>query len=90
MNMYTFCSIKYMNRSFFSKTRYMIGVGIKKTGSHTRTKITPSYPPPHPGLDLRMSGTICSSDDESLFDSIRIPFRYCDNAVIHASEGLSN
>ena len=27
MNMLTFCSIKYMNRSFFSKTRYMIGVG---------------------------------------------------------------
>ena len=30
MNMLTFCSIKYMNRSFFSKTRYIIGVGLKK------------------------------------------------------------
>ena len=26
-----------MNRSFFSKTKYMIGVGLKKTGSHFRT-----------------------------------------------------
>ena len=68
----------------------MIGVGIQKLARILVPKVPPSYPAPR--LDWRMSGTvtICSSDDESLFDSIRIPFRYCDNAVIHASEGLSN
>ena len=29
MNRLTFCSIKYMNRSFLFKTKYMIGVGFK-------------------------------------------------------------
>ena len=47
MNMLMFCSIKYMNRSFFSKTKYMIGVGLKETGPHTRTKTTPKLQPPH-------------------------------------------
>ena len=37
MNMSTLYSIKYMNRSFFSKTRYMIGVGFKKLGRHVKT-----------------------------------------------------
>ena len=37
-----------MNRSFFSKTKYMIGVGLKKTGSHTHTKIIPKFPPSPP------------------------------------------
>ena len=46
--MLTFCSSKYMKRSFFSKTKYMIRVGFIKTGSQTRTKITASYPPPPP------------------------------------------
>ena len=45
MKMLTFCSIKYMNRSFFSKTRYVIGVGLEKTGPHTPTKITLKLPP---------------------------------------------
>ena len=38
-----------MNRSFFSKTKYMIVVGLKKTGSHTRTKITRKLPLPRDG-----------------------------------------
>ena len=29
MNMSTLCTIKYMNWSYFSKARYMIGVGFK-------------------------------------------------------------
>ena len=32
MNMLTLCTIKYMNRSYFSKARYMIGVGFKILG----------------------------------------------------------
>ena len=33
-----------MNRSFFSRTKH-IGVGLKKNGSHIRSKITPKLPP---------------------------------------------
>ena len=43
LNMSTLCTIKYMNRPYFSKARYMIGVGFKilqNTGPHTSTKIT--------------------------------------------------
>ena len=55
MKMSTLCTIKYMNRSYFSKARYMIGVGFKILGRLVgfkilgRTpvpKLPPSYPPP--------------------------------------------
>ena len=42
MNMSTLCTIKYMNMSYFSKARYMIGVGFKILG---RTPV-PKLPPP--------------------------------------------
>ena len=45
MNMSTLCSIKYMNRSYFSKARYMIGVGFKILGRTPVPKLPPSYPP---------------------------------------------
>ena len=32
MNMLTLCTIKYMNRSYFSKARYMTGVDFKILG----------------------------------------------------------
>ena len=48
MNMSTFCTIKYMNRSYFSKARYMIGVGFKILGRTPVPKLPPSYPPPPP------------------------------------------
>ena len=33
---------------FSSKTKYMIGIDLKKTGSHTHTKITHKLPPTPP------------------------------------------
>ena len=48
MNVLTFCSIEYTSRSFFSKTRYMIGVGLKKLGRTPVPKLPSSY---HPELD---------------------------------------
>ena len=44
MNRSTFCEIKYMNRLFFSKAGYMIGVGFKIL---TRTPVakSPRVPP---------------------------------------------
>ena len=48
MNMSTLCTIKYMNRSYFSKARYMIGVGVKILGRTPVPKLPPSYPPPPP------------------------------------------
>ena len=45
MNMSTLCTIKYMNRSYFSKARYMIGVGFKILGRTPVPKLPPSYPP---------------------------------------------
>ena len=45
MNRPTFRMIKYMNGSVFSKARYMNGVGFWNTCLHTRTKITPLFPP---------------------------------------------
>ena len=48
MNMQTFCSIKFMNRSFFSKTRYMIGVGLKNWAAHPYQNNTQVTPLPHP------------------------------------------
>ena len=47
MNMSTLCTIKYMNRSYISKARYMIGVGFKILGRTPVPKLPPSYPPPH-------------------------------------------
>ena len=48
MNRSTFCEIKYMNRLFFPKAGYMIGIGFKVL---TRTAIPtvptlPRVPPP--------------------------------------------
>ena len=43
-----FCEIKYMNGLFFSKARYMIGVGFQNTGSHIHSKIAPELPPTLP------------------------------------------
>ena len=45
MNMSTLCTIKYMNRSYFSKARYMIGVGFKILGRTPVTKLPPKLPP---------------------------------------------
>ena len=45
MNMSTLRTIKYMNRSYFSKARYMIGVGFKILGRTPVPKLPPSYPP---------------------------------------------
>ena len=44
MNMSTLCTIKNMNRSHFSKARYMIGVGFKILGRTPVPKLPPSYP----------------------------------------------
>ena len=44
MNMSPLCTIKYMNRSYFSKARYMIGVGFKILGSTPVPKLPPSSP----------------------------------------------
>ena len=46
MNMSTLCTIRVMNRSYFSKARYMIGVGFKILGRTPVPKLLPSYPPP--------------------------------------------
>ena len=54
MNMSTLCTIKYMNRSYFSKARYMIGVGLKILGSTPVPKLPPSYPSRDPYHLLRM------------------------------------
>ena len=43
----TFCSIKYMNMSFLSKTKYMIGVGVKKLARTPVPNLSPSYPRGH-------------------------------------------
>ena len=48
MNMSTLCTIKYMNRSYFSRARYMIGIGFKILGRTPVPKLPPSYPPPPP------------------------------------------
>ena len=40
-----FSEIKYMNGMFFSKTRYMIGVGFKILARTPLPKLPPSYPP---------------------------------------------
>ena len=45
MNVLTFCSNKFMNRSFFLKTRYIIGVGLKKLGRTLVPKLPSSYHP---------------------------------------------
>ena len=45
MNMSTLCTIKYMNRSYISKARYMIGVGFKILGRTPVPKLPTSYPP---------------------------------------------
>ena len=45
MNMSTLCTIKYMNRSNFSKARYMIGVGFKILGRTLVPKLPPNFPP---------------------------------------------
>ena len=42
----------YMNRSFFSKTRYLIGVGFKKLDCTPVAKITLKLPPPLPEIDF--------------------------------------
>ena len=57
MNRSTFCEIKYMNRlGFFSKARYMIGVGFKIRLAHRYQNYHESAPPPPlaptPGLKL--------------------------------------
>ena len=49
MNMSTLCPIKYMNRSYFSNARYMIGVGFKILGRTPVPKLPPSY---HPEIEL--------------------------------------
>ena len=46
-----------MNRSFFPKTKYIIGVGLKKTGSHTGTKLTPKLRPEVPAWELNCLDT---------------------------------
>ena len=46
MNMSPLRTIKYMNRSYFSKARYMIGVGFKILGRTPVPKLPPSNPPP--------------------------------------------
>ena len=46
MTMSILCTIKYMNRSYFSKARYMIGVGFKILGRTPVPKLAPSYTPP--------------------------------------------
>ena len=43
--MLTCCSIKYMNWSFPSKTRYMIKIGFKKLGRTIVPKLPSSYHP---------------------------------------------
>ena len=45
MNMLTFCWIKYMNRSFVSKTKYMIGVGFKNLARTPIPKLPQNYTP---------------------------------------------
>ena len=45
MNMSILCTIKYMNRSYFSKARYMIGVGFKILDRTPVPKLPPSYAP---------------------------------------------
>ena len=44
MNMPTFCEIKHMNKFFFSKAMYMIGVGFIILEYTHVPKFTPSYP----------------------------------------------
>ena len=65
MNMSTLCTIKYMNRSYLSKARYMIGVGFKILGRTPVPKLPPIYPPPppppRPNLALR-----CYSESKSV------------------------
>ena len=60
MNMSTLCTIKYMNRSYFSKARYMIGVGFKILGRTTVPKLPPSYPPPPPAPEQHLSDDLLS------------------------------
>ena len=48
MNMSTLCTIRYMNRPYFSKAVYKIGVGFKILGRTPVPKLPPSYPPPPP------------------------------------------
>ena len=47
MNRSTFCEIKYMNRLFFSKAGYRIGVGFRIL-TRTRVPKLPRVPPPPP------------------------------------------
>ena len=49
MNTSILCTIKYMNRSYFSKARYMIGLGFKYWPARPYQKkpqVTPPPPPP--------------------------------------------
>ena len=51
-----------MNGSFFSKDKYMNGVGFRNSGSHTRTTINPPPPPhTHTHTPNRASDTQCYS-----------------------------
>ena len=55
MHMSTLCTIKNMNRSYFSNARYMIGVGFKILGPTPVPKlpqVTPPPPPPPPPEDM--------------------------------------
>ena len=78
-----------MNRSFFSKTRYMIGVGSKKLGRTPVPKLPSSNPPPPPrgfttvGSDPVRSNSRVYSDAvlscyslQTLFSVMR-PFMNC-------------
>ena len=52
-----------MNRSFLSKTRYLIGVGLKKLGVR-RYQNYPHHPRPHSAVG-NVSGTRCECDCRS-------------------------
>ena len=80
INMKAFCSIKYISRSFFnffSKTKYMIGVCLKETGSHTATKITPKLPAP--GANIKYSGFLLTHQLVSV-----------DNSRVHSTRHMSS